>query len=173
MRRRAFKIEAVARLQAILLAIKRDLQFAAKNVNELFPFVRIRISAAGFGRNAKQVRLHHCIAPRQQFHTNTYAGFQNLAIGSANLPAAGAVGIEEIENVRLVELRQLAEGANGAAHLGPFHGAEKSHGDADSVCDLRERELTAGPQVSPRGPARPPAALPPSPHHSFTPVDMY
>ena len=90
MRRRAFEIKTVARLQAIFLAIQRDLQIPAQYVNELFAFMSVGISAARFRRDAKQMRLHDRVAPRQQFHAHSCAGFQNLAIRRAHVAAAGS-----------------------------------------------------------------------------------
>src|SRR5580698_2692982 len=77
MRRRAFEIEAVAWLKAVMLfAVEPNLKFAAKNVQELFAFMRVRFAAAAAWFDAKKMRLHSRLSPSEQFHAHAWSRLQ-------------------------------------------------------------------------------------------------
>src|SRR5580704_2936841 len=60
MRRGALEIEAVPRFEPVMfLAVQPDFKNAAKYVQELFAFVRVRLPTAPTGFDAKKMRLHH------------------------------------------------------------------------------------------------------------------
>src|SRR5450755_1965548 len=99
MRRGAFKIKAVAAPQMVLLAGQRDLQFSAQYEQELFALVGIRLAAARFWFDSKKMRLHYFVAPGEQFHANTGAGFEHLALGWAYQSGIRFRRIEKIKDV--------------------------------------------------------------------------
>src|SRR5579859_2066673 len=62
-RRRTFKVQAVAGLQMIVLTVAEpDFKRAAQHVQEFLAFVRVRFAAAPAGFHAKKMRLHGGVA---------------------------------------------------------------------------------------------------------------
>src|SRR6185436_9785215 len=56
MRRGALKIETVARLELVLLFVQGNLQFSLEDIQKFLAFMMVRLTAAGVGSDAKQVR---------------------------------------------------------------------------------------------------------------------
>src|SRR5258708_9628703 len=81
MRRGAFEVKAVARLQSIVLAgTQPDFKRAAKDVEEFLAFVRVGFAAAPTWFHTKKMRLHGGISPRQEFHAYACLGFHNFPL---------------------------------------------------------------------------------------------
>src|SRR5437870_11111636 len=79
MGRRTFEIKTIAGPEPVFLPIERNLQLAPQNVEKFLALVCIRFTAARLSGDSEQVRFHHRIAPREQFHAHAGAGFQNFA----------------------------------------------------------------------------------------------
>src|ERR1700674_36426 len=65
MRRCAFKIETVARLEPVLHFRHRNMQFSPQDEQKLFAVVGVGFTAAGARGNTKQMRFHHGVPPCQ------------------------------------------------------------------------------------------------------------
>src|SRR5260221_13125051 len=71
MRRGAFEVQAVAGLQAIVLAgTKPEFKRAAEDGKEFFAFVSVGFAAGPAGFHTKKMRLHCRFAPGQEFHAD-------------------------------------------------------------------------------------------------------
>src|SRR5215471_2739227 len=114
MGRGAFKVEAVAWLQAIMLAvIQPNFEISAKHVEEFLAIMRVGFAAATARFNAKEMRFHRCVAPRQQFHADIWGGFQDFTVHGAYETWVVAGGLEKREDVGAIEARNAAERGNG------------------------------------------------------------
>src|SRR5258708_16228765 len=81
MRRGAFEVQAVAGLQAIVLAVtKPDFKRAAEDVKEFFAFVRVGFAAAPAGFHTKKMRLHGSVAPGEELHAHAGVGLENFPL---------------------------------------------------------------------------------------------
>src|SRR5260370_1190553 len=75
MRRGAFEVQAVAGLQAIVLAVAQpDFKRAAEHVEEFLALVGVGFGAAPGGLHAETMRLPVGVAPGEKFHANTGRG---------------------------------------------------------------------------------------------------
>ncbi len=105
MGRRTFEIKTIAGPEPVFLPIERNLQLAPQNVEKFLALVRVRFAAARLSGDSEQVRFHHRITPREQFHAHTWASFQNFAAVRAHQAAVGLRRIEEIKNLGFVKTR--------------------------------------------------------------------
>src|SRR2546430_10685161 len=133
MGRRTFEIKTIAGPEPVFLPIERNLQLAPQNVEKFLALVRVRFAAARLSGDSEQVRFHHRITPREQFHAHTWASFQNFAAVRAHQAAVGLRRIEEIKNLGFVKTREFAKRAYGGAHLRALDRTEKSQPHAFRV----------------------------------------
>src|SRR5215472_3242401 len=103
MGRVAFEVEAVARFEPVFLPVESDLQVSAQYVNKFFALVCVGIATSGFRCDAEKMRLHHGVAPRQQFHANSRPRLQHFAFCRTYSATASAVHIKKVENIRLIK----------------------------------------------------------------------
>src|SRR5215813_7397382 len=114
MGRGAFEVEAVPGLQAVVFSvIQPDFKSSAEHMQKLFAVVRIGFAAATARFNAKEMRFHRCVAPRQQFHADIWGGFQDFTVRGAYETWVVAGGLEKREDVGAIEARNPAERGNG------------------------------------------------------------
>src|SRR5260370_35845480 len=102
MRRGALKIETVAALEMVLLAVERDFELSAEYEQELLSFVGVGLATAGLRRDAEQVRLHDLVAPGEQLHAHSGAGIEDLTLGWAHQSCIQFRGVEKIKDVGAV-----------------------------------------------------------------------
>src|SRR3954447_13413947 len=112
MRHSAFEIETVARFERVFLAAQKNLKFAFEHVQEFLTNMRIGFTAAGSRRDPEQVRLHHRISPRKQFHSDARAGLKHLACLRPDYSRHLLRGVVEIENVVLIMAGQSPQSSN-------------------------------------------------------------
>src|SRR5580704_1581030 len=80
--RAAFKVETIAFFEAVAFAaVEFDFETALQDKQEFLAFVSVGVAAASRGSDAKQMRLHHRVSPRKQFHSHTAACLEHLALG--------------------------------------------------------------------------------------------
>src|SRR5579864_64172 len=112
-RRRAFEIEAIAGLEAVvLLTIQPNLKFTAKNVQELFALVRVRLATASAGFDAKKMRLHYRLTPSQKLHANAGSGLEKFSFAGAHQTGIFGGGLKEGEDIGAIETRDTAQRGN-------------------------------------------------------------
>ena len=71
MRRGAFEIEAITRLEKVAFAlIQANFEFTAQHVEEFLALMGIRFATTTAGLYAEKMRLHRGVAPGEQFHAN-------------------------------------------------------------------------------------------------------
>src|SRR5215472_3110150 len=141
MGRGAFKVEAVAWLQAIMLAvIQPNFEISAKHVEEFLAIMRVGFAAAAARFNTEEMRFHRCVAPRKQLHADTWSGFEDLALRRAYEPRSVAGGLEKREDVGAIEARNAAERGNGRAHLAALERTKEPDGHASGFRYLRQRK---------------------------------
>src|ERR1700730_8978443 len=96
MRRGAFEIEAIASLQAVVLAVAQpNFKSATENVEEFLAFVGIGFAATASGFNAEEMRLHRGIPPSEELHAHAGVSFQNFSLLGTNEPEIFSGRFEE------------------------------------------------------------------------------
>src|SRR5580704_16073802 len=147
MRRRALEIEAVSRFEPVMFfAVQPNFKIAAKYVQELFAFMRVRFPAAATGFDAKKMRLHHRLAPGQKLHAHAGSGFQNFSLAGPDKPRIFRGGFKERQNICAIEARDAAQRGDGGAHLAAFERAEEAHGNLCGARHLGEGQPAASTQ---------------------------
>src|SRR6266849_7947871 len=147
--RGAFKIEAVAGLQAIVLAVAEpDFKCAAEDVEEFLAFVGVGFAAAAAGFHAEKVRFHDGVAPGEEFHAHAGIGLQNFSLRWSHEAEIFAGGLEERKDIGAIEARDAAQGGHGRAHLAALERAEKADGDTGGASHLREGESATRAQAA-------------------------
>ena len=142
-RNRAFKIETVARLEPeVLAAVQPDFKVPAKNMEKFLTFMRIRFAAAAAGFDAEKMRLHHGVAPGEQFHTDVASSLEDFPLSRANKPRMITGSFKKRKNIGAEETGDAAKRGDRRTHLTAFEGAEESDGNAGRLGDLRERKAT-------------------------------
>ena len=107
----------------MFFAIQPNLKIAAKDVQEFFAFVRIRFAAAAAWFDAKKMRLHGGLAPREKLHAHTWSGLENFSLAGPDEPRIFRRGFEERKNICAVKTRDAAERGNGGTHLATLESA--------------------------------------------------
>ena len=83
--RGAFEIEAVTGLELVVLVVADpDFKCPANDVKKFLAFMCVRFAAAAAGLDAEEMRLHHFVAPSEQFHANAFGGFEDAAFLGRN-----------------------------------------------------------------------------------------
>jgi len=142
MRRGAFEIEAVARLQAMMfVVVQPDFKFAAQDVEKFFAFVGIGLAAAAARLDAEEMRLHRGVAPGEEFHAHAFGGFENLTLRGMDDAGVFLGGLEERKDVGAVVAGDAAKRGDGGTHLAALERTEESYGDAGGAGYLGKREL--------------------------------
>ncbi len=113
----------------MFLAIKPNFKITAKNVQELFAFMRIRFAAAASCFYAKKMRLHGCLPPGQKLHADTGSGLENFSLAGPDKAGIFRGCFKERKNIGPVETRDAAQRGNGRTHLAAFKRAEKANGN--------------------------------------------
>lgn len=111
--------------------------------------MRVAFAASGRRRDTEQVRFHHRVTPRKQFHADSGAGFEDLALLRTDAAGIRLRRIEEREDVLFVEAGEAAERGNGGAHVAALEGAEEADGDTSGFCHASER-VAAGEAQAPQ-----------------------
>ena len=122
----------------MFLAVQPNFELTAKDVQELFAFVRVGFTAAAAGFDAKKVRFHGRLAPGQKLHTDSGSRFQDFSLAWPHEARIFRRRFKEREDVRAIETGDAAERGNGRAHLAAFERAEKAYGDFGGPRHLRE-----------------------------------
>src|SRR5581483_7325188 len=131
MRRGAFEIEAVARLQAMMfVVVQPDFKFAAQDVEKFFAFVGIGLAAAAARLDAEEMRLHRGVAPGEEFHAHAFGGFENLTLRGMDDAGVFLGGLEERKDVGAVVAGDAAKRGDGGTHLAALERTEESYGEA-------------------------------------------
>src|SRR5205085_209701 len=95
-RRGAFKIQAVAGLEAIVHCfVQPNLKLASQDMKKLLALVRVRLAAAPAGFHAEEVRLHGGISPSEKFHAHARVGLQNSALVRTHELRIFATGLKQ------------------------------------------------------------------------------
>src|SRR5580692_3944893 len=143
-RRRALKIEAVSRLEPVMLfAIQPNFKIAAKYMQELLAFVRVGFAAAAAGFDPKKMGFHCRLAPGEELHAHAGSGLENFSLAWPHEPRIFRGGFKERKNIGAVEARDAAQRGDGGAHLAAFERAEKADGNFRGARHLREGEAAA------------------------------
>jgi hypothetical protein len=124
------------------LVVKPDFELAAHDMKKFLSFMSVRFAATSAGFDAKEVRFHGGIAPREKFHADVWAGFEHLTLRRANEGGGVAIGFEHGKNIGFIEASDALEGGDGRAHLTAFKGAEETNGDFGGFCYMSKGKPT-------------------------------
>jgi hypothetical protein len=124
------------------LVVKPDFELAAHDMKKFLAFMSIRFAATPARFDAKEVRFHGGIAPREKFHADVWAGFEDLALRRANERGGVAIGFEHGKNIGFIEASDALEGGDGRTHLTAFKSAEETDGDFGGFCYVSKGKAT-------------------------------
>src|SRR5438105_2809577 len=147
-RRSTFKIKAVSGLQPVFLFLELNLQLSTEHVKKFLAFVRVRLTAAGIGRDPKKVRLHDRITPGKQFHAHSGPGLQHFTVVGAYDAAIRFCRIKKIQDVRLVKPCQFAQRADRGTHVRPLQRAEEPYGNSYVLGNLGQGKSSLDAQLA-------------------------
>src|SRR5258707_9701231 len=149
MRRGAFEVQAVAGLQAIVLAVAEpDFKCAAEDVEEFLAFVCVGFAAAPAALHTEKMRLHDGIAPGEEFHAHAGIGLQDFSLRWTHEARILSGGFEQGKDIGAIEARDAPQGGHGRTHLAALERAEEAAGDSGGASHLREGKPAARAQAA-------------------------
>src|SRR5208337_1435680 len=107
---------------------------------------RIRFATAAAGLNAKKMRFHGGLAPREKFHAHAGSGFEDFSLVGPHEAGIFRRGFKKREDIRAIKTRNAAQRGNGGAHLPAFERTEKADRNLRRPRHLREGQATPSTQ---------------------------